>query len=137
MPPSVSHLRRCALVMCSRRRMRVMVLSDVLPEPMCMLTLCWIQRVFGDDLDCGFLERLRWIESEMTDDFVTTTGTGRTTLRNTSRYTLKLSVFFGIFHRNHACPFSYGYDIKLEKCYIQPHPYYYTTLTIKAPRSTQ
>ena len=84
------------------------VLSDALPEPVCMLTLCWIQRVFGDDLDCGFLERLRWIESEMTDDFVTTTGTGRITLRNTSRYILKLYVFFGIFHRNHARLFSYG-----------------------------
>ena len=74
--------------------MRVMVLSDVLPEPMCMLTLCWIQRVFGDDLYCGFTERPRWIDSEMTDGFVIMTGIGRTILRNTSYTYLILSVFF-------------------------------------------
>ena len=70
------------------------VLSDALPEPVCMLTLCWIQRVFGDDLDCGFLERLRWIESEMTDGFVIMTSIGCIILRNTSHTYLILSVFF-------------------------------------------
>ena len=70
------------------------VLSDVLPGPVCMLTLCWIQRVFGDDLDCGFLERLRWIESEMTVGFVIMTGIGHIILQNTSHHILDTIRFF-------------------------------------------